>query len=79
MIIMVIRNISLYTSLGYKWFSEVPHGLNFCLLLLSQEDDSATLIVHDAGLSASPSVIFFIYSFISLSSFALLLCSYDVG
>lgn len=76
---MVIRDISLYTSLGYKWFSEVRHGLNFCLLLLSQEDDSATLIVHDAGLSASSSVIFFICCFISLSSFAVLLCSCNVG
>ena len=76
---MVIREISLYTSLGYKWFSEVPRGLNCCLLLLSQDDNSATLIVHDAGLSASPSVIFSIYCFISLSSFALLLCSCNVG
>ena len=76
---MVIREISLYTSLGYKWFSEVPRGLNCCLLLLSQDDNSATLIVHDAGLSASPPVIFSIYCFISLSSFALLLCSCNVG
>ena len=76
---MVIREISLYTSLGYKWFSEVPRGLNCCLLLLSQDDNSATLIVHDDGPSASPSVIFSIYCFISLSSFALLLCSCNVG
>ena len=74
----VIRDISSYTSADCKWFSEVPHGLNFCLSLLSQEDDSATLIVHDAGLLASLSVIFSIYCFISLSPFALMLCSCDV-